>query len=686
MLTARLETGAYTGEESKINGVSDNIYLGYRNIYEQKGQLDQAIYYSQQLLHKKNWARVSWDQADIWHVLARLHRNSGRIDSALYYNALAINELSGQKTKEGFSLPFAENILNIPTAYEVLHQRAQLFMASDFKPAERTANALRVIDLLDELHAANIKTINILRGGKSKSLVSQATAPYQLGIDIAFEDHRTSHSSESLNKAFYYTQKMKAQQLWLSLLKEEAKQYSHLETSVLEAERDLQVEITFYEKKLIEAQQNNDSTKINRYEKDILFKLNNDYVKLQRQIERDYPDYYASKYEFAPETATSLQEVLGEQDMLIEYVFTDSLLYIFTLAADGPLQLTQTALMDATVQQIDDINHSLQRSAMLRRSSREKFIGLSHDLYQQFLHPIEDQLSGKQRLIIIGDGMTNYIPFETLLASDEVKPFHELHFLIKDFEVSYHYSASLFAKARRKRPNNFTGLFAFAPIYEYSKNELASTLRSKDAVFRAFREDGTFLPLPESEKEVEDIAALFNQYQQNKARIALRNSASESKLKLELAKPYQFMHIAGHSFANLDNPKFSGIACFQNNSVKQDSIEDGILYTGEIYNMHTDIDLITLSSCESGYGKLEKTEGLLGLNRAFIYAGAQNVVYSLWKVYDKVSAQLMVDFYQGILEKGQSYSTSLRRAKLEQINHSATASPHYWGAYLLIGR
>ena len=83
--------------------------------------------------------------------------------------------------------------------------------------------------------------------------------------------------------------------------------------------------------------------------------------------------------------------------------------------------------------------------------------------------------------------------------------------------------------------------------------------------------------------------------------------------------------------------------------------------------------------------KLDNTEGLLGLNRAFIYAGTPNVVYSLWKVYDKVSAKLMVDFYKGVLED-KSYSASLRKAKLKLLEDGVTASPHYWSPYLLIGR
>ena len=112
--------------------------------------------------------------------------------------------------------------------------------------------------------------------------------------------------------------------------------------------------------------------------------------------------------------------------------------------------------------------------------------------------------------------------------------------------------------------------------------------------------------------------------------------------------------------------------------------EDGTLHAGEINLLRIKADLVTLSSCESGYGKPEDNDGLLGLNRAFVYAGAPNVVFSLWKVYDKVSASLMVDFYTHILEE-QSYSESLRAAKLRVLADPATASPHFWAAYMLIG-
>jgi CHAT domain-containing protein len=92
-----------------------------------------------------------------------------------------------------------------------------------------------------------------------------------------------------------------------------------------------------------------------------------------------------------------------------------------------------------------------------------------------------------------------------------------------------------------------------------------------------------------------------------------------------------------------------------------------------------------LSICESGFGSYDISEGILGLKRAFVYAGANNLIFSLWKVYDKVSADLMINFYEKVME-GKPYSTALREAKLALINNPQTAAPHLWSSFLLIGR
>ena len=114
--------------------------------------------------------------------------------------------------------------------------------------------------------------------------------------------------------------------------------------------------------------------------------------------------------------------------------------------------------------------------------------------------------------------------------------------------------------------------------------------------------------------------------------------------------------------------------------------EDGILYLGEVYNLNLNADLVVLSACETGLGKIARGEGLIGLTRGFLYAGAQNLLVSLWQVNDASTSQLMIDFYRNMLN-GESKPTALREAKLALIeNDPKYAGPYYWAPFVLIGK
>lgn len=630
--------------------------------------------------------------ADVYSRIAESFVKEHQLDSALYYNQVAIMKTCKNiDTLNPLTLPKLKNLKNIPEVYFILNQRVRLLnaLASEQKESMQQkqilTRALAVCDLGDKVHIENLKKINVLRGAQSSSLIEYSIQNYQDGLKTAHTLHQMTASAASLKKSFAYAQKMKAQQLWLSLSEAEAATFAQVPKHLLETERDLQLDIQYYEKKVLEARKNKDKIALNRYENNLLFESRKAYTALVQKMEEEHPEYFEAKYAFKAETEKTLQALLQEKELLIEYVFSDTSLYIFTLAQNAPLQITAVPLSEGTNQQIIQLHKKLQNASWMRRSSREKWITQSYQLYQQFIQPIEEQLNGKDRLIIIGDGMTNYIPFEALLPSADLKPCKDLDYLIKKHAVSYHYSASLFAKSRRNQPlNKNKGIYAFAPVYEKKSVPINAPIVTAASAnnLRAIASDGSFTPLPESERETKAIIDLFEQRNTGVNVLALREQASEAALKSRLEENFQFIHIAGHSFADLEHPKFSGIACFDE---PIGSKEDGILYTGEIYPLMAKADLVTLSSCESGFGKLDRTEGLLGLNRAFIYAGSPNVVFSLWKVYDKVSAQLMVDFYGQILA-GKDYSVALRQAKLNLLKREATAAPHFWSPYLLIGR
>ncbi|MDQ4141858.1 MAG: CHAT domain-containing protein, partial [Bacteroidota bacterium] len=165
------------------------------------------------------------------------------------------------------------------------------------------------------------------------------------------------------------------------------------------------------------------------------------------------------------------------------------------------------------------------------------------------------------------------------------------------------------------------------------------------------------------------------------ARVYLHHQAREDQFKKEEVSSYNYIHLATHGFVNEKYPELSGLLFSQESSNR----EDGILYTGEIYNLRLKAELVTLSACETGLGKLAQGEGVIGLTRALLYAGAKNILVSLWKVYDGSTADLMEYFYRELLS-GKDKATALQLAKRKMIRKSKYNQPYYWAPFILIGK
>ena len=205
-----------------------------------------------------------------------------------------------------------------------------------------------------------------------------------------------------------------------------------------------------------------------------------------------------------------------------------------------------------------------------------------------------------------------------------------------------------------------------------------------ESAFRSVSVDGKkFNELKYSEWEVKSIEDLFSKANNNGSEIGyFHSSATEDSFKKNI-RNYNIIHIATHSFVNESRPELSAIVFAQPKD--SNSHEDGILYADETYNLDLNANLVVLSSCESGLGKLIKGEGMMALTRGFLYAGASNIIFSLWKIPDKQTSELMIDFYKQMLS-GKSYSESLRQAKLKLISIPSSARPRSWASFLLIGK
>jgi CHAT domain-containing protein len=260
----------------------------------------------------------------------------------------------------------------------------------------------------------------------------------------------------------------------------------------------------------------------------------------------------------------------------------------------------------------------------------------------------------------------------------------QAHYLLEALDVAYAPSASVLADLDR-RPKAAAELELLA----YGAPDLPGALtaprrgaqnRSGDVARGYFRERGIDLgPLPQAKRELQSIAQLFPE---KLRKVCVGGSASESAFKKEELGRFRIVHFATHGIMDDEAPSRSGLLLSPG-----DGDEDGLLQGLEVLNLKIDADMVVLSACGTGLGRLVRGEGLVGLSRAFFYAGARSLVVSLWNVDDQSTAQTMQAFYSR-LRAGAGRAAALREAKRELLRSDRPAYrfPYYWAPFVLLGR
>jgi len=173
-----------------------------------------------------------------------------------------------------------------------------------------------------------------------------------------------------------------------------------------------------------------------------------------------------------------------------------------------------------------------------------------------------------------------------------------------------------------------------------------------------------------------------------KSKMYVGNNATEENVKKESGN-FSLLHFSAHGLLDEKRPLYSGVVL----ALEDEEKDDGLLQTYEIFNLDLNADLVTLSACNTGLGKLHRGEGLIGLTRAFMYAGAKSVLVSLWSVHDQSTTSLMKNFYKNLIEKGLNPKKALREAKLQLLRDSSEiqgneilySNPFFWAPFVLIG-
>jgi CHAT domain-containing protein len=290
------------------------------------------------------------------------------------------------------------------------------------------------------------------------------------------------------------------------------------------------------------------------------------------------------------------------------------------------------------------------------------------------------QLAPGQKLIVVPDGLLHYLPFEALI--------HDERYLLEDHEISYDPAASMLslwpASSDPPAHGKQLELLAFGDPQFETEAKVANARKPDKRVSpqtQAMRSvlGSSLAPLPRTRDEVQYIADLFPA---DRCRTYLGKDATEDALKREPLHNYKRLHLATHGLSNETAPSRSAMVL----ALDDDPEEDGFLEVGEIAELHLDCDLVVLSACQTGRGQLLSGEGIVGLCRAFMRAGARSVVVSLWNVSDISTSRLMKSFYQG-LTGNLSNAAALRQAKLQMLKRDGvTRHPFYWSPFILTGK
>lgn len=298
----------------------------------------------------------------------------------------------------------------------------------------------------------------------------------------------------------------------------------------------------------------------------------------------------------------------------------------------------------------------------------------SNELYVKLFEQVINEIPKGELLIFCLPADMAYLPVEFLVTGydDSGSPYYynDKKFLIDDYPILYTPSLSVYLHQKEKESSeNKTILLVGDPLFDNKDFTLSyrGGLLGEDS----FNSRNVVLfPLQFSKEEISNVNNLIdNGY------MLLAGNATESNFKSNAAES-QIIHLSTHSFLYKDQP----LILF---SQEDDPAEDGYLESGEILGLQINSELVVLSSCKSGLGRIDKAEGILGMQKSFFEAGAKSIIVSLWDVNDKYTSYFMESFYK-FLSEGNDKAVSLQKAKLF-FKENYSANPYYWSAFILAG-
>ena len=546
------------------------------------------------------------------------------------------------------------------------------------QPQEALGRLEEAIAIVEDVRRRSSEVTSV-----QQSFFTRSAPIYDATIDLLF-DLATEETRDSLStKSFAVAQRAKARSLLDLLAETDVDVRVRAEPDFQRREQSTLRRIAELETAVPRGSDQNMTAAATRKE---IQKLRDELTTLESELRTADPQYAEIQYPRPATLEQVQQDVLREDELLLQYHLGESSSFLWAVTRNSFrfLRLPPKARIEEGVRDL----LPLLRDYNLLGSDASYLVEPAGNLYRTLLGPVGAELEKASAVVIVPDGILHYLPFEALFPDPGPSPtarsrdFSSLPYLIKEINVGYAPSVSVLAHLRNgnaAEPGNDRTLLVGDPVIDSGE--------SGDVFFRSAT-GGPARPLPFIEQEFQALKTRFPDstelLKENASVPALRQAVSLGR--------YRRVHFGTHGVLNEKSPGFSGLLMSPDSSAG----EDGFLSLGEVFGLELSADQVVLSACFTGLGRRVTGEGLVGLTRGFLYAGARSVVSALWAVSGKATSRFMIEFYsdggEGRIMDGVASLSRAKRAMI-RLGRSKNGSddavdyshPYFWAGFVLTG-
>ena len=682
-----------------------------------------------------------------YFIRARDLGPTDRVRASTLTNIGSIKMLQGERTMalDSFNeaLTLYKKIESIEGEATVLLRRGEAYLRfgektaafEDFKQALSHANSIaapqekinalyglaRVELQLNEFNSAlthSKEALQLIESQRSRvpgqqfrtSYFSNQLGHYELFIDLMMRQYRTTHSDSYLIAALEASERARARELVDLLTEGKVDLRKGVDPVLLRQQDEVQQKLNAKAQAqtlLLGRKHTEEQARTSGKE---IADLIEEYNKLKTRIRASSPAY-AQLTQAQSLTLSEIQQLLDDETLLLEYFLGEEKSYLWLVSRTSikvellpkrsEIESKATAFYEALSNLTSSLNDTRTRGAR-RKNVAAPVKADPVALSQTLLGPVADKI-GKKRLVIVGDGVLHYLPFDALplplskntrqLKTQSTRT----PYLIEEHEIVYLPSASVLAVLRAetaaRKPAPLSVAVLAHPVFTSDDERLKTARQGTTSQGTTAQQNPTplnrqvlrsgleLVPLFATKLEAEAIDNAMRNFGETK--IAMGFEASRATVMKLQEERYRIVHFATHGDLDAEHPELSSLVLSLFDS--EGRAQDGFLRLHDIYNLKLPADLIVLSACKTGLGQVIKGEGLIGLTRGFMHAGSPRIVASLWRVEDLGTSELMKRFYQHMAKDGMAPSSALRQAQREMLRSRRWNSPYYWAGFVLQG-